>query len=252
MLTFVLDRHTIAAIAIAGSGLDVLGALYLAYDLLGGQHGPLRTLTRAVTYGVLFALGYGLGLGVAFGIATGLTHAVTLAWEFSRAARGCRDGSPLSDIAVSCIRGLGFGVGMSWTFGPVFGAVFGSLSAIGQIVAYHFGIRPTLDYHPQTRPRISRRQILAGLNRAVGYLVATWIAAAASDQQSHVMPLALRAGLTVGAVTALMILFTPLIEWMAENIPEKRLAVFGLFLILCGFALQSVQYWVVVLDVPVR
>ena len=23
-------------------GLSVLGALYLAYDLLGGQHGPLR------------------------------------------------------------------------------------------------------------------------------------------------------------------------------------------------------------------
>jgi len=37
-----------------GSGLDVLGSLYLAYDLLGGRHGPLRLLTRAVTYSVVF------------------------------------------------------------------------------------------------------------------------------------------------------------------------------------------------------
>jgi hypothetical protein len=42
--------------------LDVLGGLYLAYDLLCGQHGPLRLLTRAVTYSVIFGIGYGLGL----------------------------------------------------------------------------------------------------------------------------------------------------------------------------------------------
>ena len=44
-----VDHHTVAAISIAGSCLDVLGSLYLAYDLLGGKHGPLRLLTRAVT-----------------------------------------------------------------------------------------------------------------------------------------------------------------------------------------------------------
>ena len=31
-----IDRHTLALVSIAGSSLDVLGALYLAYDLLGG------------------------------------------------------------------------------------------------------------------------------------------------------------------------------------------------------------------------
>ena len=44
--------------------LDVLGSLYLAYDLLGGQHGPLRLLTRAVTYSIVFGIGYGIGLGL--------------------------------------------------------------------------------------------------------------------------------------------------------------------------------------------
>lgn len=58
-----MDHHTVASISIAGSCLDVLGTLYLAYDLLGGPHGPLRLLTRAVTYAILFGLGYGLGWG---------------------------------------------------------------------------------------------------------------------------------------------------------------------------------------------
>ncbi len=42
-----MDHHAVAAVSIAGTCLDVLGSLYLAYDLLGGQHGPLRLLTRA-------------------------------------------------------------------------------------------------------------------------------------------------------------------------------------------------------------
>src|SRR5436305_14225918 len=83
----IVDRHTVALISIAGSSLDVLGALYLAYDLLGGEHGPLRTLTRAVTYGALFGTGYGLALGPVFGLATGVSHGITLAWECARASR---------------------------------------------------------------------------------------------------------------------------------------------------------------------
>ena len=61
-----IDKHTLALISIVGSSLDMLGALYLAYDLLGGEHGPLRTLTRGVTYGALFGAGYSLPLGPVF------------------------------------------------------------------------------------------------------------------------------------------------------------------------------------------
>ena len=82
-----MDHHTVAAISIAGSCLDVLGSLYLAYDLLGGQHGPLRLLTRAVTYSILFGLGYGLGLGLIFGVASGLAIGVTFAMELNRMSK---------------------------------------------------------------------------------------------------------------------------------------------------------------------
>ena len=83
-----MDHHAVAAVSITGTCLDVLGTLYLAYDLLGGQHGPLRGLTRAVTYSIIFGIGWGLGLGLFFGLATGAATGVTLAIEFNRAARG--------------------------------------------------------------------------------------------------------------------------------------------------------------------
>src|SRR3981081_3486026 len=87
MFAFIIDKHTIALISIIGTSLDLLGALYLAYDLLGGDHGPLRTLPRAVTHGPLFGPGYGLALGPVFGLTSGIAHGITLAWEFSRASR---------------------------------------------------------------------------------------------------------------------------------------------------------------------
>ncbi len=62
-----IDRHTLALISIVGNCLDVLGALYLAYDLLGGEQGPLRTFTRGVTYGIPFGIAYGVVLGPIFG-----------------------------------------------------------------------------------------------------------------------------------------------------------------------------------------
>jgi hypothetical protein len=52
-----MDHHAIAAISFTGICLDVFGGLYLAYDLLGGQHGPLRVLTRMVTYSIVFGIG---------------------------------------------------------------------------------------------------------------------------------------------------------------------------------------------------
>src|SRR5436853_6295592 len=89
-----MHHHAVAAVSLTGISLDVLGGLYLAYDLLGGQHGPLRLLTRAVTYSIVFGIGYGLGLGLFFGIASGAATGITVAIELQRIARG-QDHYPL-------------------------------------------------------------------------------------------------------------------------------------------------------------
>jgi hypothetical protein len=246
-----VDRHTLALISIVGSSLDVLGALYLAYDLLGGEHGPLRTLTRGVTYAALFGAGYGLFLGPIFGLASGIAHGVTLAWEFSRASRRLPKQGRWMDAASSAIRGCGFGLGAAWPFGAAFGAAFGALSTAGQIVAYRFGIRPTAGYKPDARPRVTRFQLLAATNRTAGYAVAGYLSSLIAGQREHALGIGLRTGLATGVVTAVVTAYMPVVEWTADRIPEKRMGVFGVGLILVGFTLQSVQYWLALLDVRV-
>jgi len=242
-----IDKHTLALISIVGSALDVLGALYLAYDLLGGEHGPLRTLTRGVTYGALFGAAYGLALGPVFGLATGVAHGITLAWEFARAARGGPKPGLWYDAAMSALRGVGFALGAAYLYGGKFGATFGALSTLGQTFAYRAGIRPTMDFQPAIRPRLTKHQLLAAVNRAVGYSAAGYISALAAHQRVNALSLGLKVGLVIGVVTATFNVCTPFVEWGADHVPEKRMGVFGVGLILLGFALQSVQYWVALL-----
>jgi hypothetical protein len=247
-----IDKHTLALISIIGSSLDVLGALYLAYDLLGGEHGPLRTLTRAVTYGALFGAGYGLAFGPVFGLATGLTNGITLAWEFSRASRHRPTPGIWYDSAMSAIRGAGLGLGAAYLYGGTFGATIGVLSTVGQVVAYRFGMRPTIDYRPGTRPRLTGHQLLGVANRTVGYAVGGYLSSLVAGQTEHAIAVGLKTGLLFGVVTAIVSACMPFVEWTADHLPEKRMGVLGIGLIVVGFALQSVQYWLVLLDVTVR
>lgn len=247
-----MDRHVIAAISIAGTSLDFLGGMYLAYDLLGGKHGPLRTLTRAVTYGVLFGVGYGIPFGLVFGLAGGLAHGISLSFEYSRAARNELAPSLSRDIGFSILRASSFGIGTGWLYGPRFGIMFGILSAAGQIVAYRFGVRPTMDYQPQARPRMTRMQLISTINRTVGYGLAGYLSGLFAGQGSRSLVSGFGIGISVGVVTAVAIGLNPWIEWTAETVPQRRMGTFGIIIILLGFMLQSVQYWVTLLDVPVN
>jgi len=129
---------------------------------------------------------------------------------------------------------------------------FGLLSTVGQAIAYRIGIRPTVDYKPAVRPRVSRFQVLAGLNRTAGYAVTGYVSSLIAQQPQHAIAVGLRTGLALGVVTVVIGSCTPFVEWAADHVPEKRMGVYGVVLILVGFALQSVQYWLALLDVTVR
>jgi hypothetical protein len=244
-----MDHHTVAAIAISGSCLDVLGSLYLAYDLLGGQHGPLRLLTRTVTYSIVFGLGYGIGLGPVFGLASGLAAGITLSIELNREARRLRPYSLAWEGVFSAIRGIAFGAGLYRIVGLQFAIAFATLITVGQIFAYSRGIRPGMDYTVRRGPHLSRRQFWGTVVRTVGYIATALICSAFVHHVDHPISFALRVGLVTGIVSGLGQTVIPYIEYFADNLPERALGVFGIGLILCGFALQSLQYWLALLDV---
>jgi hypothetical protein len=244
-----MDHHTLAVVSITGTCFDVLGSLYLAYDLLGGQHGPLRLLTRAVTYSVVFGIGYALGLGLFFGLASGIATGITIAIELNRAARGLDHYSLPWEAMFSAIRGVGFGAGLSRIVGLGFAAAFAILITVGQVFAYSRGMRPATDYAASRRPRLTRRQILGTVLRTIGYIASALICSAFIQHVEHAWLFAIRVGLVTGIVTAVGVTVNPFIEYYADKLPERRLGVFGIGLILCGFTLQSLQYWLALFDV---
>src|ERR1700691_644222 len=141
-----MDHHTVAAVSIAGSCLDVVGSLYLAYDLLGGRHGPLRLLTRIVTYSIVFGVGYGLGLGLFFGIVSGAATGITVAIELHRTGSRHDHYSLPWEAMVSAIRAVAFGAGLYRMLGLRYAATFAAIITVGQVLAYANGMRPRMDY----------------------------------------------------------------------------------------------------------
>jgi hypothetical protein len=246
-----MDHHTLAAVSITGTCLDVLGSLYLAYDLLGGQHGPLRLLTRAVTYSIVFGVGYGLGLGLFFGLASGIATGLTISIEFSRAARGEDHYALPWEALFAATRGLGVGLGLYRIVGFEFALLFATLITIGQIAAYSRGMRPGMEYVASLRPSVTRRQILGTVQRTLGYTVTALVCSVLVHHVDHPWSFAIRVGLVTGLVTGVGTSIYPYIEYYADHLPERRMGVVGIALILCGFALQSLQYWLALLDVRV-
>src|SRR5215472_14613274 len=244
-----MNHHTLAAVSIAGSLLDVVGSLYLAYDLLGGQHGPLRLLTRAVTYSLVFGIGYGLGLGLFFGVAAGIATGITVAIELNRAARGLHHYPLPWEGVFAAIRGFGVGLGLYSVVGSGFATSFAALITAGQIFAYSRGMRLAIDYAASRRPRLSRRQLGGTVVRTFGYIATALICSALIHHVDHAWSFAIRVGLVTGIVTGVGVTVNPYIEYYADNLAERRLGAFGIGLILCGFALQSLQYWLALFDV---
>ena len=246
-----MDHHTVAAVSITGTCFDVLGSLYLAYDLLGGQNGPLRLLTRAATYSVVFGIGYGLGLGLFFGLASGIATGVTIAIELQRTASKRDHYSLPWEGFFSAIRGFAFAAGLYRIVGLRFAMAFGVLMTAGQIIAYLRGVRPSMDYEAARHARLTRRQLWASVVRTVAYVVAALLCNAVVQPVADAWTLAIRLGLVTGLVTTAGSMVNPYIEYYADNLPERRLGAFGIGLIFCGFALQSLQYWLALLDVHI-
>jgi hypothetical protein len=199
----------------------------------------------------VFGVGYGLGLGLFFGLASGVASGVTIAIELNRAARGLDHYSLWWEGLFSAVRGFAFGAALYRNLGWEFAGAFAVLLTVGQVFAYSRGMRPAMDYAATGKPRLTRRLVWGILVRTVGYAVTALLCSALVQHVDHAWRFAIRVGLVIGIVTGFGSATIPLIEYYADNLPERRLGAFGIVLIFCGFALQSFQYWVALLDVRV-
>lgn len=149
----------------------------------------------------------------------------------------------------SAIRGFAFGAGLYRILGLAFAIAFAILITLGQVLAYSRGMRPAMDYAASRHPGLTRRQFWGTVIRTVGYIATALICSAFIHHVDHAWSFAIRVGLVTGIVTGVGTTLNPYIEYYADNLPERRMGVFGIGLILCGFALQSLQYWLALFDV---
>jgi len=218
---------------------------------LGSQQGPLRLLTRAVTYSLVFGIGYGLGLGLFFGIACGVATGVTIAIELQRqTSRGDHYSLPWESL-FSAIRGIGFAAALYLTLGFRFAAAFGVIITCGQVFAYTRGMRPALATSTSRRPRLTGVMLLGSIVRTLGYIVTALICDALVRPVYNIESFALRVGLVTGVATTIGGMVTPFIEYYADRMPERRMGAVGIVLVLFGFTLQSLQYWLSLFDIRV-
>jgi hypothetical protein len=85
--------------------------------------------------------------------------------------------------------------------------------------------------------------------RTVGYIATALVCSAFVHRVDHAWSFATRVGLVTGLVTGVGGTVYPFIEYYVDNLPERWLGAFGIGLILFGFALQSLQYWLTLFDV---
>ena len=194
-------RHDLIPIlSLTGVILNGLGGLYLAYELLGGKNGPLRTIAKSVSYGVMFGSAYGLTLGVWFGLAGLLASGPTLSLEIGR--RNFSDAHPFfGALAFGLLRAASFGAAGWLARDSQFGINFGIFSAIGFVASYLIVGLPPAEMN-SGHPRIDKAVLQRALFRGASIGLAA-VLSGAIHKEHH----ALSYGVEVGLVTGIRVDF---------------------------------------------
>ena len=243
-------RHDLLPIlSLTGVILNALGGLYLAYDLLGGKHGPLRTLTKSVSYGAMFGSAYGLPLGVWFGLAGLVASGPALSLEIEH--RDVRDAHRFVEaLAFGLLRAASYGVAGWLTRDARFGISFGLLSALGFIAAYLIVGPLPADMH-SGRPHISQAVLKRAAFRGTTIGLAA-VLSGALHQEAHALAYGVKVGLVTGLASSLLVAVAPSIEAWADHLPDRRLGGYGAILVLIGSLFQSLQYVFPLFNLPTR
>jgi hypothetical protein len=242
-----LNPYTSAVISMTGMTFDSIGGLYLAYDLLGGERGPLSKITRIVTYSVLavffYAFAFNLKFALICGIGMGSIFGLQLYWIGA--------GKVVSHkmmVGISLARMVIMATGMSFLLPPVAALIVAVGSFMGSLFSQRLKVSPEYWYEASRKPTFNVRRL--GIGLILGCMVTMLVylgdtLCGASDR----LGVALHLGLTVGVGTAMVATVSPFVEWYADNLPPRSMGYFGAVMFMVGFYIQSIPSVIVLLGV---
>lgn len=233
-----LRNDLVPLLGLTGAIVNGLGALYLAYDLLGGKNGPLRNVTKSISYGVLFGSAYALPLGIWFGLAGLLFSGPALSIEISR--RYVRDVHPFFEgMVLGLLRAVSFGAAGWLSKDSWFGINFGVLCAVG-FVAVYFIVGPPVNID-LGRPRIDKVVLERAALRAASIGVAALLSGALHKER-RVLWYGAEVGVVTGISSGILLAVAPSVETWVDNLPRRRLGGYGAIFVVIGSSLEALHY----------
>ncbi len=242
-----MEPHFSAQLTLLGMACDVVGGIYLAYDLLGGEKGPLNTFFRLVNYSVLAVAIFCVSLGPKFALPAGIGIGAAFGLHLENASRGNKD--TIWFLAkLGIIRAIGIGTG-------VFINGFAQLAWIMALVVFvfscvlpKFGISPAAVYQNDKKPQLKKKQLYIAATLG-GIAMVVSLLGAGLTHQSAVAEFGIRMGLTFACTTLIVTTLSPVIEWYADNLPPKTFGFIGAILFVVGFSIQALPSVAVMYDI---
>ena len=228
-----------------GMTFDSVGGLYLAYDLLGGQDGPLSRMTRIVNYSLIFFLIFLLGFNLKFAFIGGIGLGTATAFHLHRISHEKEETIPFL-FWIAILRGITVGWAASYIVSRTAAIVAGVGVFLMSFILPIFKLSPKLWYEQGVRPTINAKKLLASFT--IGCMISGIIVIGELvGGDKHALSTAVRCALVVTLGSVLVGTFSPTIEWYADNVPDKRMGYIGAILFLVGFIIQSIPSLLVLL-----
>ncbi len=234
-----MDEHFSAVITIIGMTCDVMGGLYLAYDLLGGENGPLARLTKIVNYSVLLVLLFLSTMGLKFALIVGIAFGTSLGLHFDRAGRSIPETQKFL-LLTATMRGVAIAIAVWLKENHILGLVMGVLVFAMSMLLPRFKISPSALYMSGKRPQLSWRQFLIAFALMSVSIASGLVGASIAHGDARTVGFVIKFGLTFGFAIFVVSTVSPLIEWYSDNLPPQSFGTMGVILFIIGFVIQAI------------
>jgi hypothetical protein len=242
-----MDNHLAAVITVIGMTCDVLGGLYLAYDLLGGENGPLARLTKIVNYSVLMILLFLFPMGLKFSLIVGAAFGTALGLHFDRIGKNIPDTNKFL-LGVAALRAIATGIAVTLNATPVLAIVIAVAVFAMSYLLPKFRISPVAVYQSAKKPQLNFKQlIIAGVLAGTAIAVGVFGASITGGDKSTIH-FAVTFGITFGMAVMVVTTVSPLVEWYSDHLPPKSFGTAGIILFIRGFIIQAIPSIATIFD----
>ncbi|CAN5576427.1 hypothetical protein BH11CYA1_BH11CYA1_21070 [soil metagenome] len=243
-----MEPHLSAELTLLGMACDLVGGLYLAYDLFGGEKGPLSTITRLVNYSLLMIAGFLFPLGPKFALIAGIGLGSAFGLHIDRIGKGKPDTFGFL-IGIGALRAVTVILALWVADYKSIAIVLGPCAMLMTLLSKKLRITPAEFYQSDKKPHLKKAQLLIALALGVLAIATSLIGASIGMDSLKAAHFGIKLGLTFAGNVLIVTTLSPMIEWYADNLPDRSFGFAGAILFMTGFLIQAIPSLVTMFDI---